>query len=201
MRIFLAIKALIWLALWAGPAMADDAAQTLFDEASYRSLVAETKASRIGDLLGVVVQESASATSSADLRAQREFDANSHFQLTAIRNRNPLEHAIGGGTSTASEGAGSTRRSGNLLAQLSVRVIDVRVNGDLVVSGQQSMKINGEEQLITLSGIVRPSDVSSSNTVLSNRIAEARIEFDGKGFVSEQSKPGLIAKLLTYLGF
>ena len=68
------------------------------------------------------------------------------------------------------------------------------------MAGQQSLKINGEQQLITLSGVVRPRDVGADNTVLSSRIAEARIQFDGKGFVTDRSKPGWLARLLSYLG-
>jgi flagellar L-ring protein FlgH len=189
------------LSLLSTSTRAGDESRTMFDENSYRSLVAETKAAHVGDVLTVVVQESASATSTTDLRAQRDFNAGVHLQLTAIRHRSPLEHAVTGGTTTGSDGAGSTQRTGNLLAQLSVRVLQVRANGDLVVSGQQGLKINGEEQLITLSGVVRPTDVAADNTVLSNRIADARIQFDGEGFVTEQSKPGVVAKILNFLGF
>ena len=175
-------------------------AQTMFDEQSYRPLTAEAKAAHVGDVVTVVVQESASATSTTDLRAQRDFNASLNLQLTGIRHRGPGPHAVTGGTSTGNDGSGSTERTGNLLAQLSVRVTEVKADGDLVVSGQQSLKINGEEQLITLSGVVRPVDIAADNTVLSNRIANARIQFDGEGFVTDQSKPGLLAKLLNFLG-
>jgi flagellar L-ring protein precursor FlgH len=188
------------LAACGGPALANDDAQSMFDEQTYQSLVAETKAHHVGDVLTVVVQESASATSTTDLRAQRDLNANAHIQLTGFPGRSPDPHAITGGTSSNSDGSGSTQRTGQLLAQLSVRVLEVAPNGDLSVAGQQSLKINGEEQLITLSGHVRPQDVAADNTVLSNRIAEARIQFDGKGFVTDQARPSWIARLLTFLG-
>ena len=181
-------------------AAAGDDAQTMFDEKSYHSLVAESKAIHVGDVLTVVIQESASATSSTDLSAKRDFNASVTGQFTAIPHRGPEPHAITGGTATGSDGAGSTERSGNLLAQVSVRVTEVHANGDLVVSGAQSLKINGEEQLITLSGVVRPTDVGADNTVQSTRIADARIRFDGEGFVTDQSKPGLLARLFNLLG-
>ena len=188
------------LAACAAHALATDDAQSMFDEQTYQSLVAETKAHHVGDVLTVVVQESASATSTTDLRAQRDLNANAHIQLTGFPGRSPDPHAITGGTSSNSDGSGSTQRTGQLLAQLSVRVLEVAPNGDLVVAGQQSLKINGEEQLITLSGHVRPQDVAADNTVLSNRIAEARIQFDGKGFVTDTARPSWIARLLNFLG-
>ncbi len=179
----------------AQPSAAGDA-PSLFDERTYRPLVSENKAWRVGDVLTVVVQESASASSSADLRGQRDFTVSARLNTSTFR-----EQALAGATASASDGVGRTQRSGRLLAQLSVRVADVRPNGDLYVSGQQSLRINGEEQLITLSGFVRRRDIAENNTVLSSRIAEARIRFDGKGFVSDQSRPGWLARLFDYLGF
>jgi len=189
------------LLLAAAGARAGDDAQSLFDENTYQALVAENKAHRVGDVLTVIVQESATALSSTDLRAQKDFSAGAHLQLTAIPNRSPEPHAATGGTTTASDGSGSTQRTGRLLAQVSVRVTGVNPNGDLQVPGRQSMKINGEEQSITLSGVVRQQDVAADDTVASNRIADARIQFDGEGFVTDQGKPGWIARLFNFLGF
>jgi flagellar L-ring protein FlgH len=171
-------------------------AHSLFDEPSYRSLVAEDKAIRVGDVLTVIVQEAATASSSADLRSQRNFSMSAQIDSTMGG-----PHSAAAGTDTTSDGVGRTQRSGRLLAQLSVRVTGMEANGDLVVSGRQSLKINDEDQLITLSGIVRPRDIANDNTVLSSRIAQARIEFDGEGFVADQSKPGWLAKILTWIGW
>jgi len=169
--------------------------QSLFNEPTYRSLVAENKALRVGDVLTVIVQEAASATSSADLRSQRNFSIAAQVGSSKVGT-----NSAAAATDTASDGSGRTQRSGRLLAQLSVRVLEVSGNGDLLVGGQQSLRINGEEQLITLSGRVRPRDISGDNTVLSSRIADARIRFDGEGFVTDQSKPGWLAKLFNFLG-
>jgi flagellar L-ring protein FlgH len=175
-------------------AAADDA-DSMFQEPTYRSLVAEQKAVRVGDVLTVIVQEAASATSTADLRRQRHFTVSAQGGSSSSGIR-----SASAGTATDNDGSGRTERSGRLLAQLSVRVTDVNSNGDLVVAGQQNLQINGEKQLITLSGVVRPRDIGESNTVLSSRIAEARIHFDGAGFVTDQSRPGWLARLFAFLG-
>ena len=175
-------------------AVADDS-HSMFDEPTYRSLVAESKALRLGDILTVIVQESASATSTANLRAKRDFTVSA--QLTTP---NVAPRSASAGTNSQSDGTGGTERSGRLLAQLSVRVVEVSPNGDLKVSGQQNLRINGEKQLITLSGVVRMRDIGEDNTVLSSRIADARIQFDGEGFVTDQSKPGWLARLFDFLG-
>jgi flagellar L-ring protein FlgH len=168
---------------------------SMLDTQSYRSLVADEKAASIGDVLTVIVHESASATSTAELRAQRSFRIAAQVAATKAE-----PYSASAGNDSESEGAGRTQRSGRLLAQLSVRVTDMNENGDLVVQGQQNLRINGEEQLITLSGVVRPRDISDGNTVLSSRIAEAKIEFHGKGFVARQSKPGWLARFFSWLG-
>lgn len=172
-----------------------DEAQSMFQEPTYRSLVSEQKAAQVGDVLTVIVQEAASATSTADLRSQRDFTVSAQAGSS-----NGSTRSATAGTASNNDGSGRTQRSGRLLAQLSVRVTEVNQSGDLVVSGQQNLQINGEKQLITLSGVVRPRDISEGNTVLSSRIAAARIHFDGAGFVTDQSRPGWLAKLFTFLG-
>lgn len=186
---------LVFVALFeARHALADDA-RTMLDGEQYQSLVAETKSLHVGDLLTVIVQEAATASSRADLNTQRNFTIAAQGGTSTV---DPRHASLA--TTTDNRGTGSTQRSGRLLAQLSVRVTGVSPNGDLTVSGQQSLRINGEEQLITLSGIVRTRDVSADNTVLSSRIADAHIRFDGRGFVTRQSRPGWLARLFGYLG-
>jgi len=179
---------------------AADESMTMFNEQTYRSLVAESKALKVGDLLTVIVQESSTASSTADLQGQRNFKLSANLQLQGIPHRGTEPHSVTAGTGSESNGTAGTQRSGKLLAQLTVRVMQVLANGDLVIAGQQSLRINDEEQLITLSGVVRPRDVIENNTVLSSRIADARIRFDGEGFVTDQSKPSWITKLFNFLG-
>jgi len=188
------VGALSSLAVLAG-AHTDDSI-SMFDEQTYRPLVAEYKAFRVGDVLTVVIQEVATASSSADLRSRRSFSVSA----AAGSSNSAAPSSANANTATASNGSGVTDRTGRLLAQLSVRVTAVDANGDLIVSGRQSLKINGEEQRIVLSGLVRRRDVADDNSVLSSRIADARIEFDGRGFVSNHGKPGWLARLFTWLG-
>ena len=182
-------------ALAFGPAARADDAVSMFDERSYRSLVAESKAFRPGDVLTVLIQENASAVSSADSRAQRNTAVTG-----TVGSTDTGPHTGRASAGTDSDGGGRTQRSGRLLATLSVRVVEVGPQGELLVQGRQDLRINGETQAITLSGVVRPRDVADNNTVSSSRIADARVEFDGEGFVSDKSKPGWIWRLLSALG-
>jgi flagellar L-ring protein FlgH len=176
-----------------------DPGVSLFEEGRYRSLVGEPKAARAGDVLTVVVQESSSASTSADLGTQRSLSLGLRA-FVPLRGRDLAGNASAG-LQSDHDGSGRTQRSGRLLAQLSVSVTEVLPNGDLAVAGAQTLRINDEEQTITLAGIVRRRDIGDNNTVLSSRIAQARIEFSGEGFVTEQSKPSWIARLFNFFGF
>jgi len=80
-----------------------------------------------------------------------------------------------------------------------VRVVDVAPNGDLVVAGQQLIEVNEEKQEIKLEGRVRAVDVSESNTVLSTRLADAKIWYVGDGLLGEKQRPGILTRILSWL--
>lgn len=170
-------------------------AQSLYDQDTYRPLVAEAKAYRVGDVLTVVVQEAASASAAADSSAQRRSGLAA--QLSTHRN-GPYSANVS--ATTDSDGGGRTQRSGRLLATLSVKVTGLTASGDLMVEGQQLLLLNGERQLISLSGVVRPRDVGENNVVSSSRLADARIEFDGEGFIADKSRPGWLSRFFSLIG-
>jgi flagellar L-ring protein FlgH len=142
------------------------------------------------------VQEAAIASTSADLRAQRNTTLGAEIGSNRVG-----PHGVAANAGTGADGGGRTQRSGRLLATLTVRVTGLTAGGDLVVQGQQVLTINGESQSIVLSGVVRPRDVGDGNTVLSSRIADARIGFDGEGFIADKSRPSWISRFISALGF
>lgn len=91
---------------------------------------------------------------------------------------------------TASKGAGATARSEDIQLSIAAVVTDVLPNGNLVISGSQEVLVNAELRVLTISGIVRPSDIGAANTVSYERIAEARIAYGGRGRLSEVQQPG-----------
>ena len=88
---------------------------------------------------------------------------------------------------------------GELRTQLSVQVLAVAPDGTLTVEGAQSLVINGEDQRIMLSGLVRPGDIAADNSVWSHRIANARVEFSGTGVVSESQRQSIVYRALKWL--
>jgi len=170
-------------------------AEDLYRPGSWTALASDRVALAAGDSLTVLIYETSSATNAAQNGAKRDSDITG--QISAGSSFNERAQL---GIGSNFDSAGQTGRSGRMVAQLSVVVEEVLANGDLRVAGAQSLKINGETTLIKLRGRVRPADISPGNAILSTRIADAEIDYDGKGFVSRSAKPGLIARIFNLLG-
>jgi len=160
-----------------------------------RSLFADRKAHRAGDMLTVVITEVASASASARTRADKEESVFGKINQPDERPWN-LDLAFGNDF----EGGGQIQRSGRLLGKLTVIVQSVDEHGNLDVIGEQDIRVNNEEQRIALSGMVRPEDIGPDNTVASSRIANARIDFKGEGVLARKQSPGLLTKLFDLFG-
>lgn len=170
------------------------AAQSLYDEGSFRSLTADARAHAPGDTLTVQVVESSSATSTANTSANKQAGLGVTVGSTSRTEKGTLD------LNESFAGKGSIQRSGRLLAQLSVTVQDVAPNGDLLIAGRQLIEINGEKQHIDIEGRVRPTDIDETNTVLSSRIADAKITYVGDGILGEKQHEGLVGRILSWLG-
>jgi flagellar L-ring protein precursor FlgH len=161
---------------------------------NYRGLAADRRAHQVGDMLTVVVTETARATASANT------DASGSVKLGANTQTHNGSHSYGLGLSGDDAGQGNTTRAGSLQAQLAVRVIAVEGDGMLRVQGEQTLAINGEKQQFVLAGLVRPEDISSTNTIPSNRISEADIKYTGQGDISTAQRHSILYRITRWLG-
>jgi flagellar L-ring protein FlgH len=171
------------------------AAVSLYDEANYRALTSDRRAFKAGDLLTVLVFETASASASSDTTTGKSGGTGFAFESNYKKDRSAKLSLT-----EDFAGRGRIQRSGKLAAQLTVTVRSVDSNGDLHVSGEQLLRVNNERQELILSGRVRPSDIGENNTVASSRLADATISYVGEGSLSEKSSPGIISRVLTWLG-
>lgn len=165
-----------------------------FRENIGRSLFSDQKANRIGDAVTILVVEALSASNDAQTSSSR----NSDISISASGGSLPL---TGGniGTGNQFKGQGATATRGSVRAKLSATVDSVLANGNLVVKGNRRIVVNGEEQSMMISGIVRPSDIQADNSVYSYNISDAQILFEGSGIVARASGPGWITKFLHWL--
>lgn len=169
------------------------AQESLIDPSGYRGIAADQRAYRVGDILTVKVLEAARARSGAST------DANSDIRVRAAATTNGFQGDAMAALSAGNTGAAETSRVGELRTQLSVQVLAVAPDGTLTVEGAQSLVINGEDQRIMLSGLVRPGDIAADNSVWSHRIANARVEFSGTGVVSESQRQSIVYRALKWL--
>jgi flagellar L-ring protein precursor FlgH len=170
-------------------------AESLYQEGAFRPLTSDNRAYRPGDVLTVLVVENASASASANTTMDKRAGIGAAVVAAPIiRNQ-----AVTVDINDDFAGKGSINRSGRVLAQISVTVREIAPNGDLVVAGEQLIEVNGEKQQIVLRGQVRRGDVSESNTVISSRIANAKITYVGDGVLAEHQRPGIFSRFLSWL--
>lgn len=166
----------------------------LFNETFYRPLIADRRAYLPGDVLTVIVLETSNAKTSADLSSGKEIKT----ALQASYNKSQYE--VGFGLRGDGRAGAKTERNGKIKAALTVRIKDILPNGSYFIAGHQIIKINGEEQTILLTGIVRQEDISAQNTIQSTRLADAKITYSGDGSVSNSQRYNYVYKLLSFMG-
>lgn len=177
-------------ASWPGVATAEN----LYRGSAWPAMSSDRRASAAGDALTIVIFQAAEASNTAQNSSNRGTNVSGGLRAGPIDELGELRF---GGSYT---GRGEVRRSERFVAQITVVVDSVLPNGDLVVTGEQGMRINGETSRIGVRGRVRLADIRADNSVLSNRIADAQINYDGRGFVSRSARPGLINRIFSFLG-
>jgi len=163
-------------------------------ETSRSTLFSDKKAQRIGDIITVHLIEKTTArnsTSGKSSRSQRNsLSAN-------ILRTDPWEGSVSGGSSY--RGSGDSSRSEAFYSTISAMITEVLPNGLLRVEGQRQLKINNEDQYIKVAGLVRPEDINFDNSILSNKIANAKITYDGVGDLDRTASGGWGTKLMNYV--
>mgnify|MGYP001280434007 CR=1 FL=1 len=173
-------------------------------------LFEDTRARKVGDLVTVVLNETATSTqtattdtsksSSIDLKAESMLGLPSNMNVQNFlgmgTNFNP---ALKGSTEKANKGSGTTTRSGSLTGTLSATIIAINGNGNFNIEGKRSVTVNNEEQLMVLTGTVRPSDINYDNTINSSLIANAAITYSGEGVIADEQRVGWMMRIMSVI--
>ncbi len=167
----------------------------LIDMEAGTSLVTNMKAHKVGDIITVLITESTTANASS------KVDANNKSEVSGGPGLGILSMVTDWGLNLENKysGDGRTQRSGDLQAEITVRIVEQMHNGDFRINGNRMVEINGERQLIEISGICRARDIMPDNTIYSTYIADARIAYNGTGVVNSTSEPGVVTKLVNWL--
>ena len=166
----------------------------IYDPSYNLFLFEDVKARRVGDLITVVLQESINASKSATTEADKdtEIDLPNPTLFGKDNRLNELANDIE--STRAFEGEGETTQENSIDGNITVTVHEVYPNGYLLVKGEKLLELNEGSEVVRISGIVRPTDVTADNTILSNQIANAEITYKGKGIVSDSSKAGWLSR-------
>lgn len=159
------------------------------------ALASDRTAAQPGDSVTIYIIEASSAAASAQSGSQRDTRLSG-----SVGAGGRVEESGNLGLQGAFEGRGQMNRSGRLVGQIGATVQEVLPNGDLRIAGAQTLEIDGERTSIRLTARVRRADISGDNTVLSSRLADAEIVYDGEGSLSRSGSPALLNRILSFLG-
>jgi len=178
---------------------------SLWSSVAITSFFSDVKARQVGDTVTISIVESATASKNASTKTGRGSGLEASYSgifdsMTAGMSING--QGIGTGHKidfkNNFDGSGATTNSSSMNAFITARVIQVLPNGNLVIRGTRQVRVNNENQWIFIQGVIRPEDVSSTNVILSTYVADARIELNGQGPVSDKQVPGWLARALDW---
>jgi flagellar L-ring protein FlgH len=166
------------------------------------ALALDHRATSVNDLVTIRVIENITGQGTADAALTKDSSGSVALsKLFGMEKKLPSaadpSALVAAKTATDFKGSGTTTRAGVLTAQMTARVSDVLPNGDMVVEGVREIEINGDHQIVVLSGVVRPVDIDQNNVVLSTEIGQLRIRYFGKGLMKDNLKPGWLVRVLN----
>jgi len=182
---------------------------------SLNAMFIDTKARNVGDIVTVRIKESAKATNKAKTGTERSSSLEAGIEklfgledwwtneiLDGVGGSWPKINPFGnpsikGNFKSQFEGDGETTRSGSLDAFITCRVMEVMSNGNLKIVGTREVMVNYENQMIILSGIIRPRDIAEDNVILSTFVSDAKIAYSGSGVVNDRQRPGWLSNLMN----
>ena len=171
--------------------------------AGRRGLFEDERAGRVGDMVIIQIDEADSASHDASTKLAKKGNLSvglSGGLVDLLQKSVPalqLASLLGTNSASGFDGSGTIQKSGKLSATLPVRVRKVLPNGDLYVEGSKVVMVGAEEHHLYISGIVRPYDLHSDGTVSSSRVADAEIEYTGRGDISDHTRPGWLHRILN----
>lgn len=177
-------------------------AESLWKDGQAKSLVGDKRASEVGDLLSIIVQENATVSKGTSTKTSKSssIDANIASFLYSPAASGLLTHngampAMQIDAGTSFDGGGTINNSERIVARVTVQVMEKLPNDNLIVEGRRQTSFSGESQDVILRGIVRPEDISPNNTVFSYNVAESSIRFISNGAISDSQRRGWFTRI------
>jgi flagellar L-ring protein precursor FlgH len=173
---------------------------SLFKVNYVNNIYSDSKAHRVGDIISVILNESTQAQKSAKTELKKENGASLdpiiglgggavNFKNDAIQ--------FGYNQDSNFKGDSKSNQGNSLSGDISVHVLRVLPNGNLMIRGEKWMSLNNGDEFIRLTGVIRAQDISAGNTIISSKIANARIEYAGTGTFADVQEQGWLSSFFT----
>jgi flagellar L-ring protein precursor FlgH len=180
---------------------------SLWVDSGSTKLFVDMRAREVGDLVTVEISETPTAKLDANTKTSRDSSIEAGIEgllgyMKALEEKNKRldrKNMFKANFKPSFTGKGSSDRSGKVLASITARVVQVLPNGNLCISGKREIRVNNETQYITISGIIRPEDIEQANVIQSTYIADARVEYTGKGVIADKQRPGWLMRTVDHV--
>ncbi|MCE5186739.1 MAG: flagellar basal body L-ring protein FlgH [Planctomycetaceae bacterium] len=167
-----------------------------------KPLYADDKANQIGDVVTIIISEE----HKVDNKVKRDLERSSQQAINfdskdlSIGSLHPLPDVrVAAGSEKSLEGKSDYKDERSIEDSITAVVEDIHPNGNLVIIGTRTREVNGDKQIIQVSGIVRPSDISYDNVVRSSQVANFQLVAMSEGATADYTKPGWLGKILNAL--
>ena len=172
----------------------------IYQTGQQMELFADLKARRVGDVLTITLNESTAASKNAITKTAKTTSAITTgptlFGNTIATKGVPIFNTTLNGAD-GFDGEGQSSQSNSLAGSLTVTVVDVQANGNLVVQGDKTLHLNQGDEFVHISGVIRSADIATNNTVTSDKLADAHISYSGKGVVNSANQMGWLARFFN----
>lgn len=175
----------------------------IFNAAAARTLFEDRRARYVGDILTINIAEKTSASKNSETKAERTNTVdNSLPTILGLPFKSLQGMMLGADSSNKFNGKGQNTSTNDFTSTITVTVIEVYPNGNLLVSGEKQIGLKEGEEFVRFSGVVNPISISVSNTVQSTQVADARLEYKANGFIDTAQVMGWLGRFfLTFLPF
>lgn len=172
---------------------------SLFNTVQASSLYDDSKPRGVGDIITVTLDENTKAAKSSDADLSKNNDASMDPLEVGGQQLNIGDYNFSYNLSNDNKFSGSAaaNQSNSISGSITVEVVEVLANGNLVIRGEKWLTLNTGDEYIRLSGTIRPDDISYDNTIASNRISNARIRYSGTGTQQDMQEPGFLARFFN----
>lgn len=165
------------------------------DNSPAANLFTDHRAHAVGDIVTIIISEASSASRSGNTTNSKSASTNVDAGSGLFTFINPVSAS----SDDSFSAKGNISNTNTVSGRLTVKIIEVKPNGQMVVQGTQSIKQNSDTQKITITGIIRPEDVASDNTILSSKVADAQLKIEGKGPISRKQRQGILTQVFDLI--